>query len=320
MDRIKLMNSLLLSMPGSPIIYYGDEIGMGDNIFLGDRNGVRTPMQWSPDRNAGFSRADPQRLYLPAIQDPIYGYEAVNVEAQLRDPGSLLNWMRRMLAVRKTSHAFGRGKLTFLRAGNRKILAYLRELDDEAILCVANLGRSAQPVELDHNALFHALRNEAFHSSILTMKLDGAASRVLLRDVQMHPFKNEILHVDFQRVEENRQVKMRVPLHFVNAEVSPAVKLSGALVSHITTEVEIACLPKDLPEFVEADLANLGLNEILHLSEIQFPSGVSSVALAHGQDLPVASIHPPRRQEVDEEETAAGTVEAEAAPKPDEDD
>ncbi|MEJ2176312.1 MAG: alpha-glucosidase C-terminal domain-containing protein, partial [bacterium] len=149
MDRIKLMNSLLLSMPGSPIIYYGDEIGMGDNIFLGDRNGVRTPMQWSPDRNAGFSRADPQRLYLPAIQDPIYGYEAVNVEAQARDPSSLLNWMRRMLAVRKTSRAFGRGKLTFLRAGNRKILAYLRELGDEAILCVANLGRSAQPVELD---------------------------------------------------------------------------------------------------------------------------------------------------------------------------
>jgi maltose alpha-D-glucosyltransferase/alpha-amylase len=149
MDRIKLMNSLLLSMPGSPIIYYGDELGMGDNIFLGDRNGVRTPMQWSPDRNAGFSRADPQTLYLPAIQDPIYGYEAVNVEAQARDPSSLLNWMRRMLAVRKTSRAFGRGKLSFLRAGNRKILAYLRELDDEAILCVANLGRSAQPVELD---------------------------------------------------------------------------------------------------------------------------------------------------------------------------
>ena len=149
MDSVKLMNSLLLSMPGSPIVYYGDEIGMGDNIFLGDRNGVRTPMQWSPDRNAGFSRADPQRLYLPPIMDPIYGYEAVNVEAQTRDPGSLLNWMKRMLAVRKTSRAFGRGRLTFLRPGNRKILAYLRELGDEAILCVANVGRSAQPVELD---------------------------------------------------------------------------------------------------------------------------------------------------------------------------
>ena len=148
-ERIKLMNSLLFSMPGSPIIYYGDEIGMGDNIYLGDRNGVRTPMQWTPDRNAGFSRADPQRLFLPVNQDPIYGYQAVNVEAQLREPNSLLNWMRRLLAVRKTSHAFGRGRLVMLRPGNRKVLAYLRELDSEAILCVANLGRSAQPVELD---------------------------------------------------------------------------------------------------------------------------------------------------------------------------
>jgi len=148
-DRIKLMNSMLLSMPGSPIIYYGDEIGMGDNIFLGDRDGVRTPMQWTPDRNAGFSRADPQRLYLPPIMDAIYGYEAVNVEAQLREPASLLNWMKRLLAVRKTSQAFGRGRLIFLKPGNRKILAYLRELGDETVLCVANLGRSAQPVELD---------------------------------------------------------------------------------------------------------------------------------------------------------------------------
>jgi maltose alpha-D-glucosyltransferase/alpha-amylase len=148
-DRIKLMNSLLLSMPGSPILYYGDEIGMGDNIYLGDRNGVRTPMQWSPDRNAGFSRADPQRLFLPPIMDPLYGYEAVNVEAQERDSGSQLNWLKRMLAIRKESRAFGRGRLSFLRPGNRKILAYLRELGDEAILCVANLSRSAQPVELD---------------------------------------------------------------------------------------------------------------------------------------------------------------------------
>jgi maltose alpha-D-glucosyltransferase/alpha-amylase len=148
-DRVKLMNSLLLSMPGSPIIYYGDEIGMGDNIFLGDRNSVRTPMQWTPDRNAGFSRADPQRLYLPPIMDPVYGYEAVNVEAQARDPASLLNWMKRILAVRRTSQAFGRGRLSFLKPGNRKVLAYLRELGDEAILCVANVGRSAQPVELD---------------------------------------------------------------------------------------------------------------------------------------------------------------------------
>jgi maltose alpha-D-glucosyltransferase / alpha-amylase len=148
-DRIKLMNSLLLSMPGSPIIYYGDEIGMGDNFFLGDRNGVRTPMQWSPDRNAGFSRADPQRLYLPPIMDPIYGYEAVNVEAQTRDRSSLLNWMKRMLQTRKASQAFGRGTMRFIRPGNRKILVYLREYGDDTILCIANLARSAQPVEID---------------------------------------------------------------------------------------------------------------------------------------------------------------------------
>jgi len=149
LDVIKLMQSLLLSMPGSPIIYYGDEIGMGDNIYLGDRNGVRTPMQWTPDRNAGFSRADPQRLYLPPIMDPIYGYEAVNVEAQSRDPSSLLNWMRRMLLVRREHQSFGRGSLTFLRPGNRKILAYLREYHNETLLCIANLSSSAQPVELD---------------------------------------------------------------------------------------------------------------------------------------------------------------------------
>ncbi|MBV8032937.1 MAG: maltose alpha-D-glucosyltransferase [Betaproteobacteria bacterium] len=148
-QRIRLMNSLLLSMPGSPILYYGDEIGMGDNIYLGDRNGVRTPMQWSPDRNAGFSRCDPQRLFLPPIMDPIYGYEAVNVEAQARDPSSQLNWMKHILAVRNSTRAFGRGKLTFLRPGNRKILSYLRETEGEAILCVANLSRAAQPVELD---------------------------------------------------------------------------------------------------------------------------------------------------------------------------
>ena len=151
-DRIKLMNSLLLSMPGSPILYYGDEIGMGDNVFIGDRNGVRTPMQWSPDRNAGFSRADPQRLYLPPIMDAIYGYAATNVEAQIRDPSSLLSWTKRMLAVRKTSQAFGRGTRRFLKPGNRKILAYLREYGDDTILCVANLSRTAQPVELNLSA------------------------------------------------------------------------------------------------------------------------------------------------------------------------
>jgi maltose alpha-D-glucosyltransferase/alpha-amylase len=147
--RIELMNCLLLTMPGTPTIYYGDEIGMGDNIHLGDRDGVRTPMQWSQDRNGGFSRSDPAELVLPVIQDPLYGFMSVNVESQLRDPHSLLNWLRRMLAVRRSQKAFGRGRQRFLRPRNRKILAYLREHDGAAILCVANLARTAQAVELD---------------------------------------------------------------------------------------------------------------------------------------------------------------------------
>ena len=152
--RIELLNSLLLSMPGTPVIYYGDEIGMGDNIFLGDRDGVRTPMQWSPDRNGGFSRADPPSLVLPPIMDPLYGYQAINVEAQQRDPHSLLNWTRRLLAIRKQFKAFGRGTLKMLAPSNRRILAYLREFtgangESEIIFCVANVSRSAQAAELE---------------------------------------------------------------------------------------------------------------------------------------------------------------------------
>ncbi len=147
--RIELLNALLVSMPGTPVIYYGDEIGMGDNVFLRDRDGVRTPMQWTHDRNGGFSRADPERLYLPPIMDPVYGFEAVNVEAQSRSPSSLLNWMKRMIAARRARRAFGRGILRFLYPSNRKVIAYLRCFEDEVILCVANLSRSPQAVELD---------------------------------------------------------------------------------------------------------------------------------------------------------------------------
>ena len=147
--RIELLNSLLFSLPGTPIIYYGDELGMGDNVYLGDRNGVRTPMQWNPDRNAGFSRANPAMLYSPVIMDPVWGYQALNVEAQLSDPSSLLNWMRNMIALRKLFRVFGRGTLEFLAPANRKILAYVRRLDGEQILCVMNLSRFAQPVDLD---------------------------------------------------------------------------------------------------------------------------------------------------------------------------
>jgi len=147
--QIEMMTSLLFSMPGSPVMYYGDEIGMGDNIYLGDRNGVRTPMQWNGDRNAGFSRADWARLYSPVIMDPVYGYQAVNVEAQMRLPTSLLNWKKRMIGVRKRYQAFGRGTIDFLHPENLKVLPYVRRYASEMILCVVNLSRYVQYVELD---------------------------------------------------------------------------------------------------------------------------------------------------------------------------
>src|SRR5215212_4006295 len=147
--RIELLHSLLFSMPGTPVIYYGDEIGMGDNIYLGDRNGVRTPMQWTGDRNGGFSRADPARLYAPPIMDPVYGFQSINVEAQERYPFSLLNWMKRLIALRKQHTVLGRGGLEFVSCANRKVLAYVRQLGDETILVVGSLSRQAQPIALE---------------------------------------------------------------------------------------------------------------------------------------------------------------------------
>jgi maltose alpha-D-glucosyltransferase/alpha-amylase len=150
--RIELLTGLLLTFPGTPTIYYGDEIGMGDNLFLGDRNGVRTPMQWTGDRNAGFSRADPARLYSPVIMDFVYGYQAVNVESQESDTASLLHWMRNMIRLRKLFKVFGRGTMEFLSPSNGKVLAYVRRYRHDVILCVANLSRTVQPTELDLHA------------------------------------------------------------------------------------------------------------------------------------------------------------------------
>jgi large subunit ribosomal protein L25 len=161
------------------------------------------------------------------------------------------------------------------------------------------------PIELDHNALIHALRNEVFHASILTMKLDGGATKVLLRDVQMHPFRNEVLHVDFQRVDENRKIHMKVPLHFVNAELSPAVKVSGAIVSHVLTDLDIICLPKDLPEFIEVDLSELDTGHSLHVRGVKLPPGVTAVS--HGSVDPVVATAVVPKAIVEE------VVEAEAA-------
>ena len=174
-----------------------------------------------------------------------------------------------------------------------------------------------QPIELDHNALIHALRTEAFHASILTMKVDGSSTQVLLRDVQMHPFRNEVLHVDFQRIDPSRKIHMKVPLHFVNEELSPAVKTQGAVVSHVMTEIDIACLPKDLPEFIEVDLSELDTTHSLHVSGVKLPAGVTVVSRRTGDPVVATAIVPKAVVETEEAaaegETAATTAAAPAA-------
>lgn len=163
-------------------------------------------------------------------------------------------------------------------------------------------GTEASAIELDHKTLFYQLKNEAFHASILTLDMDGKKEQVLLRDYQMHPFKPLVMHVDFQRVNAKEKVHMKVPLHFVNAELSPGVKLSHGIASHIISEVEVACLPKDLPEFIEVDLGELAAGHSVHLSELKLAKNVELVALTKGEDLAVATITIPR-----------GAVEAAAA-------
>jgi large subunit ribosomal protein L25 len=163
-------------------------------------------------------------------------------------------------------------------------------------------------IELDHNALFHALKNEAFHSSILTMKMDNASQRVLLRDVQMHPYRMQVLHIDFQRIDENKKIHMKVPLHFINAEVSPAVKTASAIISHIMTDIDVSCLPRDLPEFIAVDLSAIEVGHAIKVSELQLGNGVSAVT--HGKDPVVATAVVPRAAVETEEVAAVSTAPA----------
>lgn len=155
----------------------------------------------------------------------------------------------------------------------------------------------AHSIELDHNNLFHKLKLEAFHASILTLNLDGKKEQVLLRDLQMHPYKQQVLHVDFQRVDKNKKIHMKVPLHFINAEIAPGVKISGGLISHVLSEVDITCLPKDLPEFITVDLSEMTAGSTLHLKDLKLPQGVEIIALNRGDDLPVATLIVKRAEE-----------------------
>ena len=164
-----------------------------------------------------------------------------------------------------------------------------------------------QSIEMDHNDLFHKLKLEAFHASILSLSVAGEKEQVLLRDIQMHPFKHQVLHVDFQRVDKNKKIHMKVPLHFINAENAPGVKTSGGIVTHILTEVDISCLPDDLPEFISVDLVELTAGHTLHLSDLVLPKGVETVALARGDNSPVATIVIPRSALSDEAAAGEGS-------------
>ncbi len=166
-------------------------------------------------------------------------------------------------------------------------------------------GKDATVIELDHNDIYHKLKLEAFHASILDMSLDGKSEQVLLRDVQMHAWKQNVLHVDFQRIAADKKIHMKVPLHFVNADIAPGVKVSGGMVSHIINELDVACLPKDLPEFVEVDLKDLAAGHSIHISNLKMPAGVESVALNKGDDRSVATIIIPRAVAAEEEAVAA---------------
>ena len=192
-------------------------------------------------------------------------------------------------------------------------------------------NQEAQVIELDHSAIMLQLRHEAFHASILTMNIDGTKQNVLLRDIQMHPWKREVLHIDFQRVDAKQKIHMRVPLHFINAELAPGVKLGGGIVNHVISELEVSCLPADLPEFVNVDVAELELGHSVHLSELTLPSGVESVQLGRGDDAVVATVQVPRavvepqEEEVEAEEgdeaaagEAAAATDASPAPAADE--
>jgi len=176
-------------------------------------------------------------------------------------------------------------------------------------------GKDAQPIQLDHKDLFFKLKLEAFHASVLDMEIGADKAQVLLRDYQMHPFKQQILHADFQRVDPNKKIHMRVPLHFVNADIAPGVKLAGGAVQHVVNDLDIACLPKDLPEFIEVDLANLQAGHSLHVSGLKLPAGVESTALAKGDDLTIATIVI-ARQVTAEEELAQAAAAPSAAEVP----
>ncbi len=261
--KIELLNILLFSFPGTPVVYYGDEIGMGDNYYLGDRNGVRTPMQWSSDRNAGFSDANPQQLFLPVIIDPEYHYEAVNADVQMRNPSSLLWWMRRAIALRKNHKAFGRGSIDFLPASNKKVLAYIRALDDNIMLVVANLSRFSQVVELplDHFAGYTPI--EAFSRNKFPVIRDGAPYMLTLTGYDYYWF---ILAKEKREVLSEQAAEAAIP------ELRVRDAWQDVLVKPGRDEFENAVLPdfirrQEWTKGNEFDIQSVTIADVMRLSD-----------------------------------------------------
>ena len=236
-DEIELMHAILFSLPGSPVLYYGDEIGMGDNVYLGDRDGVRTPMQWTGDRNAGFSRADWAQLYLQPLMDPVYGYQAVNVEAQLRTPTSLLRWLHRFIALRKEHPVFGLGTYEPLRAENTRIFAHIRTWEEDIVLCVHNLARSAQAVELDLSDYAGMVPEEMLGRTAfpaigeLPVPPDARAARILLVPAPDRQGR----WIDDGRASAHR---VRHAAALVRREVADGLALRGARLRHDRAQAE----------------------------------------------------------------------------------
>jgi len=308
---IELLNALLFSLPGTPVLYYGDEIGLGENIYLGDRNGVRTPMQWSPDKNAGFSRANPQSLYLPIILDPAYHYEANNVEAHLGNPHSLLWWMRRVLALRKRYRALGEGKCDFLKPDNHKILAYILRHGNETLLVVANLSRFTQPVHLDLTAFTGTIPIELFGHvkfpeiteapyfftlgphTFYWFALEPKARALSRSAAPSVPVELPVVHVagDWQDIfagGPRTHLEAILPEYF---RAQPWFFGRSKLIKLITLK-EHFLVP--LPDHAPAALAFFQVDYVDGTPEVYvLPLGISDTAHPHWQDRGIARLHSP---------------------------
>ena len=268
--KVELLNSIVFTLPGSPIIYYGDEIGMGDNIHLGDRNGVRTPMHWTADRNAGFSKADPSQLFLPVVADAVYGYQSVNIEAQKQATHSLLNWMRRMIAIRKKHKVFGRGTLEFLSPSNEKILAYIRAYEQQTVLLVHNLAESSQAVELDLGRYKDIIPEELFGES----RFPVISERPYV--LTLGPYSSYWLHLPGRPVTDQR-IQHGMECHLIRSRRFMGDSGAGSMAVNSALDEYREVSPKGTVDFLYRLSDLVKGKSFLHLNAVRYGGGMSEV-------------------------------------------